>query len=65
MLAIVALLAGKNFGLVALDPVMGIIGGILIGRWAWGLLKSSGFILLGGQGTKNCSRISQAPCSNP
>ncbi|MBW1749283.1 MAG: CDF family Co(II)/Ni(II) efflux transporter DmeF [Deltaproteobacteria bacterium] len=48
VLAIVALLAGKYFGLVVLDPLMGIIGGILIWRWAWGLLKSSGFILLGG-----------------
>ncbi len=48
VLAIVALLGGKYFGLVALDPLMGIIGGILIWRWAWGLLKSSGFILLGG-----------------
>jgi cation diffusion facilitator family transporter len=52
VLAIVALLSGKYFGLVALDPLMGIVGGILIWRWAWGLLKSSGFILLDGNGTE-------------
>ena len=48
VLAIIALLAGKYFGLVFLDPVMGLVGGILIGSWAWGLLKSSGLILLDG-----------------
>ena len=48
VLAIIALLAGKYFGLVALDPLMGIVGGILIWKWAWGLLKSCGFILLDG-----------------
>ena len=27
---------------------MGIIGGLLIARWAWGLLRSSALILLDG-----------------
>ncbi len=48
MLAIIALLSGKYFGLVFLDPVMGLVGGVLIWIWAWGLLKSSGLILLDG-----------------
>jgi len=48
VLAIIALLFGKYFGLVFLDPVMGLVGGVLIGSWSWGLLKSSGFILLDG-----------------
>ena len=48
VLAIIALLSGKYFGLVALDPLMGIVGGILIWKWAWGLLKSCGLILLDG-----------------
>jgi cation diffusion facilitator family transporter len=48
VLAIIALLAGKYFGLAFLDPVMGLVGGVLIGSWAWGLLKSSGLILLDG-----------------
>ena len=48
LLAIIALLAGKYFGLTVLDPVMGVIGGVLIWRWAWGLVKSCGLILLDG-----------------
>jgi cation diffusion facilitator family transporter len=48
VLAIIALLAGKYLGLTFLDPVMGLVGGVLIGSWAWGLLKSSGMILLDG-----------------
>jgi len=48
VLAIIALLAGKYLGLAFLDPIMGLVGGVLIGSWAWGLLKSSGLILLDG-----------------
>jgi len=48
VLAIIALLAGKYLGLAFLDPVMGLVGGILVGSWAWGLLQSSGLILLDG-----------------
>jgi cation diffusion facilitator family transporter len=46
LLAIVALLAGKLAGWSWLDPVMGIVGAILIARWAWGLLRQSGSVLL-------------------
>ncbi|MDR1530380.1 MAG: CDF family Co(II)/Ni(II) efflux transporter DmeF [Burkholderiales bacterium] len=46
MLAIVALFGGKLFGAAWLDPVMGIVGGILVSVWAYGLLKDSGRILL-------------------
>lgn len=61
VLAIIALLAGKYFGLVVLDPVMGLIGGLLIGSWSWGLLKSSGFILLdGSQNQKTKEAIIEA-----
>ena len=56
VLAIVALLAGKFFGLTFLDPVMGIVGGVLIWRWAWGLLKSSAMILLDGSTTKEVTK---------
>lgn len=45
-LAIFALLAAKYFGLVWMDPVMGIIGAVLVSRWSVGLLRSSGRILL-------------------
>ena len=39
LLAIFALLAAKHFGAVWMDPAMGIVGGILVALWAWGLLK--------------------------
>ena len=50
VLAIVALVSGKFWGWSFLDPAMGIVGGVLIARWAWGLLRSSAFILLDGNG---------------
>lgn len=46
VLAIVALFGGKYFGAVWLDPVMGVVGAILVARWAIGLLRESGRILL-------------------
>lgn len=46
VLAIVALLFGNMFGWWVLDPMMGIVGALVITRWAWGLLKESGAILL-------------------
>jgi len=46
VLAIVALLCGKLWGLGWLDPVMGIAGAILVAVWAQGLLRDSGRVLL-------------------
>jgi cation diffusion facilitator family transporter len=46
VLALVALLAGKFFAFNQLDPVMGIVGAAVIGRWAHGLLKETSSILL-------------------
>jgi len=46
VLAIIALFGGKLFGADWLDPVMGIIGGILVTVWAVGLLRASGRALL-------------------
>lgn len=46
VLAIGALLAGKYFGLNWLDPVMGIVGAVIISRWAWGLICQTSPILL-------------------
>jgi cation diffusion facilitator family transporter len=45
LLAIIALLAGKYYGLVWMDPLMGIVGAILISRWSWGLLVQTSTIL--------------------
>jgi cation diffusion facilitator family transporter len=46
VLAIVALLAGRYLGWVWLDPVMGIVGGIVIALWAWNLLRDTAAVLL-------------------
>ncbi|AHJ13365.1 CDF family Co(II)/Ni(II) efflux transporter DmeF [Sulfurospirillum multivorans] len=46
VLAIVALLGGMLWGANWLDPVMGIVGSILVFVWAIGLIKQSGKILL-------------------
>jgi cation diffusion facilitator family transporter len=46
VLAIIALLFGSLYGWWALDPLMGIIGALVISRWAWGLLRESSAILL-------------------
>ena len=46
VLAIVALVAGRYLGWVWLDPVMGIVGGIVIAVWAWNLLRDTSAVLL-------------------
>jgi cation diffusion facilitator family transporter len=46
VLAIVALVGGLLWGWSWLDPVMGIVGAVLVTVWAWGLLRDSGRILL-------------------
>ncbi|AGH82201.1 cation efflux family protein [Psychromonas sp. CNPT3] len=46
ILAIVALVLGKYLGFKFLDPIMGIVGALIISRWAWGLLSQTGPILL-------------------
>ncbi|WP_126970716.1 CDF family Co(II)/Ni(II) efflux transporter DmeF [Xanthomonas sp. BRIP62411] len=46
VLAIVALLAGMYWGVRWLDPIMGIVGAVLVTVWAWGLLRSTGRVLL-------------------
>ena len=46
VLAIAALLIGKYLHFVCLDPVIGILGGILIINWAAGLIKDTVKILV-------------------
>jgi cation diffusion facilitator family transporter len=50
LLAIVALLAAKYFGWIWADPLMGIVGSLLVARWSIGLLKTTSSILLDRQG---------------
>lgn len=44
--AILALCGGKYLGAAWLDPVMGIVGAVLVGIWAIGLLRDTGKILV-------------------
>jgi len=46
VLAIVALVGGLMWGASWLDPVMGLVGAVLVSVWAWGLMRDSGRILL-------------------
>jgi cation diffusion facilitator family transporter len=46
VLAIGALTCGKLFGWGWLDPVCGILGGCVIGQWAFSLIRSTQVILL-------------------
>jgi cation diffusion facilitator family transporter len=52
-LAIFALLSGKYFGLHWLDPVMGVVGAVLVGRWSMGLLGTTSNVLLDRQGPRS------------
>ncbi len=46
LLAIFALLGAKYLGLIWADPVMGIVGAVLVARWSFGLLRTTSSILL-------------------
>tara|TARA_B100001248_G_scaffold227481_1_gene185933 strand:- start:1207 stop:2130 length:924 start_codon:yes stop_codon:yes gene_type:complete len=48
VLAIVALLSGKYFGWMWADPVIGIVGSIVILKWAYSLTKATVWELLDG-----------------
>lgn len=46
VLAIAGLLAGRFYGWLWMDPLMGIMGAVVIARWSWGLLKGAAAVLL-------------------
>lgn len=46
VLAIIALLAGKHMGWIWLDPMMGVVGALVISKWAYGLMRDTSKILL-------------------
>jgi len=56
LLALVALLFGRYLGWTFLDPIMGIVGGILICRWGYSLLKNTSSILLDSEMGENARR---------
>jgi cation diffusion facilitator family transporter len=46
VLAIIALFGGKLWGISWLDPVMGLVGAVLVSVWAYSLLRDTGRVLL-------------------
>lgn len=46
VLAIAALILGSRYGWNWMDPAMGIVGGLVIARWSWGLMRDTGAVLL-------------------
>jgi cation diffusion facilitator family transporter len=46
VLAIVGLIAGRTFGWIWMDPLVGVVGAAVIAHWSWGLLRDTGAILL-------------------
>jgi cation diffusion facilitator family transporter len=46
VLAIIGLVAGRFFGWVFMDPLMGIVGAVVIANWSYGLVRDTGSILL-------------------
>jgi cation diffusion facilitator family transporter len=46
VLAICGLLLGRFFGWVWMDPVMGLVGALVIANWAFGLIRNTGGVLL-------------------
>lgn len=46
VLAIAALLAGRYLGWVWMDAAMGLVGAVVIARWAWTLLRDTAAVLV-------------------
>jgi cation diffusion facilitator family transporter len=46
VLAIMALTLGSFYGWIWLDPIMGIVGALVIANWSWGLIRDAGGVLL-------------------
>jgi cation diffusion facilitator family transporter len=46
VLVIIGLVAGRQFGWIWMDPIMGLVATIVILSWSWTLIRSAGAILL-------------------
>ena len=46
VLAIVALLLGRSYGWLWADPLMGVVGALVIIRWSWSLIRETGGVLI-------------------
>ncbi len=57
VLAIFALIAGKYLAFVWMDPLMGVVGAVLVARWSVGLLCVTSGVLLDQQGPDEIRKI--------
>ena len=46
VLVIIGLVAGRQFGWLWMDPVMGLIATVVIMSWSWSLVRAAGAVLL-------------------
>lgn len=46
VLAILALTLGRSLGWIWADPLMGVVGALVIAHWSWGLMRDAGRVLL-------------------
>ena len=63
--AIFALIAGKHLGWSWMDPVMGIVGSLVVGRWALGLLRDTGRVLLDSTARSTAAQIRARLAARP
>jgi cation diffusion facilitator family transporter len=46
VLAVVGLLTARELGWVWMDPLMGVVGALVIANWSWALVRAAGAVLL-------------------
>jgi cation diffusion facilitator family transporter len=46
VLVIIGLVAGRQFGWIWMDPLMGLIATVVIMSWSWSLVRAAGAVLL-------------------
>jgi cation diffusion facilitator family transporter len=63
-LAIVALLTAKFWGATWMDPLMGIVGALLVSQWSLGLLQQSGRTLLDVEGPSHLRHAIETAIEN-
>jgi cation diffusion facilitator family transporter len=56
VLAIIALASGLIFGIGWADPLVGIVGALVIASWAYGLVKGSALVLLDAEDDPDLAR---------
>jgi len=65
VLAVIALVAGKWWGILWMDPLMGILGAVMVLVWAWELLRDTGRVLLTAEDSEALSAKIRETLANP